>query len=151
MTGNPILILIMDFLDNLLRDLKEQLDLGPDFYAQVKESHRRILDCMIAEDCVGARREMAADLLAVGDYMAQATGSPPFDPAMLGFSRAALYLGGDNGDSPLESPQRMSTALLKALLGEGVDPEIVKRGMVVKQVASGDLYVIVPRERKESE
>ncbi len=150
MTGNPLLILIMDFLDNLLRDLKEQLNLSPEFYEQVKVSHQRILECMIAEDCVGARREMAADLLNVGDHMAKATGDPPFDPAMLGFSRAALYQGG--GGQGLDiAAAGLSPELVADPSGKPVDPEVLRRGMLLRRLGSGDLYLLVPKEEDAEE
>ncbi len=146
MTGNPMLILIMDFLDNLLRDLKEHLDLPKDFYSSIKDSHHRILECMINEDCVGARREMAADLLAVGDHLAEAMGEQPFDPSVLGFSRQALYQGG-NGKAPSKiSPSDISPAVLGSLFGGQMDPNDLSRGMILRHLSSGDLYMMVPAE-----
>lgn len=151
MIGNPMLILIMDFLDNLLRDLKEHLDLSHEFYSSIKESHQRILECMINEDCVGARREMAADLLAVGDHLAQAMGEQPFDPAVLGFSRQALYQGG-NGNAPSTvSPSDISPAVLGAMFGGQMDPKELSRGMLLRHLSSGDLYMMVPNEKSSEE
>lgn len=151
MTGNPMLILIMDFLDNLLRDLKEHLDLSNDFFSTIKDSHRRILDCMINEDCVGARREMAADLLSVGDHIAQAMGEQPFDPAMLGFSRQALYQGG-NGNAPSAvSPSDISPAILGAMFGGQIDPKELSKGMLLRHLSSGDLYMMVPNKEASDE
>jgi GntR family transcriptional repressor for pyruvate dehydrogenase complex len=146
MTGNPMLILIMDFMDNLLRDLKEQLELSPEFYEEVKGSHRRILDCMIKEDCVGARREMAADLLSVGDHMSRAVGDPPFNPAMLGFSREALYQGGD-GQNP--EAASLSPTVLEELLKGQMDPEKLRRALLLRHLGSGDLYMMVPAEKEK--
>jgi GntR family transcriptional repressor for pyruvate dehydrogenase complex len=79
MTGNPMLILIMDFLDNLLRDLKEHSGFASkEFYSSINDSHQRILECMINEDCVGARREMAADSAGGGrSYGPRPWGSRP--------------------------------------------------------------------------
>lgn len=151
MIGNPMLILIMDFLDNLLRDLKEHLNLPQEFYLSIQESHRRILECMIKEDCVGARREMAADLLSVGDHIAQAMGEQPFDPAVLGFSRQALYQGG-NGKAPSTvSPSDISPAVLGALFGGQLGAEDLSRGMLLRHLSSGDLYMMVPAAEKETE
>ena len=148
MAGNPMLILIMDFLDNLLRDLKDHMDLPPEFYSSIKESHRRILDCIINEDCAGARREMAADLLSVGDHIAQAMGEQPFDPAVLGFSRHALYQGG-NGKAPSAvDPSDISPAVLGALFGGQIDPKDLSRGMLLRHLSSGDLYMMVPAEEE---
>lgn len=151
MIGNPMLILIMDFLDNLLRDLKEHLELPHEFYVSINESHRRILACMINEDCVGARREMAADLLSVGDHIAKAMGEQPFDPSVLGFSRHALYQGG-NGKAPSAvSPSDISPAVLGALFGGQMTPEDLSKGMLLRHLSSGDLYMMVPKETEAEE
>lgn len=140
MSGNPILILIIDFLDNLLQDLKEELKPGEDFFRQVRDSHRKIVDCMVREDCVGARREMAADLLQVGNYLADATGSHRFDPTLFGLDQSARYRMPEGGD-----PQGMDPALLQMLAGgNGHDPEKLGKAMMLKSLGSGQLYVLVP-------
>ena len=58
MTQHPILILIMDFIDNLLRDTKSKLKLDAEFYDRVRQSHQRVLKCLRQKDGVGARREV---------------------------------------------------------------------------------------------
>jgi hypothetical protein len=106
---------------------------------------------MINEDCVGARREMALDLLAVGDHLAQATGEPPFDPTVLGFSRHALYQGG-NGNAPSTvSPSDISPAVLGALFGGQIDQASLSKGMLLRHLSSGDLYMMVPNEKEPEE
>jgi GntR family transcriptional repressor for pyruvate dehydrogenase complex len=77
---NPVHILIMDFIDNMLQDIKLKLDLGSEFYTQVAEAHQRILECLIRKDGAGARREITKDILQVGNYLAKLTGVDAFDP-----------------------------------------------------------------------
>ena len=140
LSDNPILILIMDFIDNILRDLKSQLTLGAGFYNDVKARHRRVLSCLTHGDPVGARREITQDILAVGDYMADVTGSVRFDPATLGFDRNGLLAG-------------MSDWRAEAHDGDGTngcapDPILLAQSMLFRQVGSGDLYMLVPRKLK---
>ena len=80
---NPVHILIMDFIDNMLKDIKLNLNLGPEFYSQVAEAHQRVLECLINKDGVGARREIIKDLLEVGNYIAKLSGTDAFEPKML--------------------------------------------------------------------
>ena len=80
MAGNTLLAVLVDFVDDLLKGLKAELNLGQDFYRKVRTSHRFILECMIQKDPVAARVAMANDLVAVGKYMALATKTDPFDP-----------------------------------------------------------------------
>lgn len=146
LTKNPILILMMDFVENILRDLKFELDLGPEFYKKVSQSHRRILDCLVRKDCANARREIAADLLEVGDHLADVTGSPRFDPAELGLNEYALYQ--QDPPSSLAEPTPDPSWGLDRLAAEGIDPEKYKNGLYFRQVGSGDLYLVLPREEK---
>jgi len=83
MTENPILILIMDFIDNILNDIKFQLKLGPEFYLKVEKAHRAILECLKQGDADGARREVTNDLIEVGYELAKLSGTKPFDPSMM--------------------------------------------------------------------
>lgn len=79
MAGNTLLTLIIDFIDNLLEDLKGRLDLGPEFYTEVREAHQTILKCLIQKDPVGAKIAMSEDLLHVGEQLCKVDGSIPFD------------------------------------------------------------------------
>ncbi len=140
LSDNPILILIMDFIDNLLRDLKSQLTLGAGFYSDIKACHRRILDRLMDQDPVGAQREITRDILAVGDYMADISGTVRFDPAVLGFDRNGLPVGmSDRLAEGQEGP---------AMNGSVPDPRLLAQGMLFRQVGSGDLYMLVPRKPK---
>lgn len=140
MTQNPILILIMDFLDSLVKDFKIQLDLDDDFFLTVRDSHRRILDCLERQDHMGARREITKDLLEVGDYLAKATGKPPFEPTEMGLEDPFLVY--EQADQPAFTPM----ALQKAEQLQVVDPSSMQGGMLLKQLGSGDIYLVVPHQ-----
>lgn len=140
LSDNPILILIMDFVDNLLRDMKCQLDLSADFYNQVKRCHRRILDCLVRRDPVGARRELIRDILAIGDYMADVTGTARFDPAASGFESEGSLPGAFDGlaeASPGHSPG-----------GDSFDSTLLAKGLLFRHVGSGELYMLAPFHEK---
>jgi GntR family transcriptional regulator, transcriptional repressor for pyruvate dehydrogenase complex len=83
MTGNTLLILIVDFVDNLLDSIKSKAKLGTDFYREVRKEHQRILTFLIQKDGPGAARAMTRDILEVDRYLSRVTGSIPFDPAEL--------------------------------------------------------------------
>jgi GntR family transcriptional regulator, transcriptional repressor for pyruvate dehydrogenase complex len=146
MSQNPLLILIMDFVDNLLRDAKYKLELNPEFYQEVREAHRRILACLERHDAAGARRELVSDLLTVDRHMAAQAGTPPFDPAHLGLNLDAQYVGGDGDghrdwDGSLDS---LAPEAIEGLFGRALAPEEIKRGMLLKRVGTGGLYLVVP-------
>ncbi|MBA4392192.1 MAG: FadR family transcriptional regulator [Desulfobacca sp.] len=83
LTENTLLILIVDFVDNLLESIKSKARLGPTFYKDVQKSHQKILDCIIKKDGSGAALAMAQDLLTVDRHLSRVKGSFPFDPAEL--------------------------------------------------------------------
>jgi len=82
-THNPILILITDFIDNLLSDIKIKVNLGDDFYQKVRAFHEQTLQALRDHDVNGAIQGMIADVLFVGDRIATLLDSPKFDPALL--------------------------------------------------------------------
>lgn len=77
---NTLLILIVDFVDNLLDSLKSKTKLGPTFYKDVQKSHQKILDHIIKKDGSGAAQAMTQDLLDVDRHLCRVMGSFPFDP-----------------------------------------------------------------------
>jgi GntR family transcriptional repressor for pyruvate dehydrogenase complex len=82
-TGNTLLILMVDFVDNLLDSIKSKAPLGPDFYRDVRKSHQQILSCITKKDGPGAALAMTRDLLEVDRHLSRVMGSFPFDPAEL--------------------------------------------------------------------
>lgn len=143
MTENPILILVMDFIDNILNDIKFNLDLGPEFYHQVAKSHRAILECLKQKDGVGARREITDDLLIVGNHMAKLNGTQPFDPASLLSDN--LPLPPQQTHLSLDRPSSDVSILskdLQQIFGEDLADRLQKRGVIFKRMGTGELFFI---------
>lgn len=80
LAGNSMLVLIVDFIENHLDEIKQSLDLPGEFYEKVREAHRRIVDCLEEKDPEGAGEAMTRDVLEVGRYMAVKLGEKPFEP-----------------------------------------------------------------------
>lgn len=80
LTGNSMLILIVDFIENHLDAIKQSLELPAEFYGKVREAHRRIVDCLEEKDPKGVSDAMTRDVLEVGRYMAEKLGETPFEP-----------------------------------------------------------------------
>jgi GntR family transcriptional repressor for pyruvate dehydrogenase complex len=80
LTENTLLILLVDFIDNLLNSLKSKLKLEPEFHQDVRQSHEAILDCIRRSDAEGAAAAMVHDLLEVDRYMSGLMKTRPFDP-----------------------------------------------------------------------
>jgi GntR family transcriptional repressor for pyruvate dehydrogenase complex len=142
MTENPILILVMDFIDNILNDVKFQLDPGAEFYHNVAKAHQAILECLRQKDGVGARREIVNDLLEVGNHLANLSRTQPFDPTMLldetlplPFHRTSLSL-----DQSLN--QVLLSKDLKQIFDEETADKLHKQGVVFRRIGTGELYFI---------
>jgi GntR family transcriptional repressor for pyruvate dehydrogenase complex len=142
MTENPILILVMDFIDNILDDIKFQLDPGPEFYHKVAKAHQAILECLRQKDGVGARKEIVNDLLEVGNHLANLSGTQPFDPAMLLDENLPFR----PHPTSLSLDQSLNEVLLskdlQQILGEDLADRIHKQGVVFRRIGTGELYFI---------
>lgn len=57
-TGNPILMFILDFVENLLIDTKEILQPGEEFSKKVLNAHKRIYNALLERNPQKARKEM---------------------------------------------------------------------------------------------
>jgi GntR family transcriptional repressor for pyruvate dehydrogenase complex len=151
LTHNPILILIMDFIDNLLTDMKSKSTLGADFYGRVKKSHTQILDCLIRRDGAAARRVIIADILSVGYSMAQVLGTAHFDPVNL---RDDSFLPfqeiGKRTKEKIEADLESGSAFPPLSDKSAVSPQQPQE-MLFERVGSGDLYLLVLRDRKKDE
>jgi GntR family transcriptional repressor for pyruvate dehydrogenase complex len=142
MTENPILILVMDFIDNILDDIKFQLDPGAEFYHKVVKAHQAILECLKQKDGVGARREIVNDLLEVGNHLANLSGTQPFDPAMLLDENLPFrpYPTSLSLDRSLN--EVLLSKDLQQILGEDLADRIHKQGVVFRRIGTGELYFI---------
>ena len=70
-TKNPILIFILDFVENLLTDVKKVLQPGRDFSDKVVEGHQLILKALENKDEDKAAEEMFRDVVAVEESLIQ--------------------------------------------------------------------------------
>jgi GntR family transcriptional repressor for pyruvate dehydrogenase complex len=57
-SGNPVMVLILDFVNSLLTDIKGHLKPGPEFSGQVVAAHQRVLDAIMAGDGEAAAEAM---------------------------------------------------------------------------------------------
>jgi DNA-binding FadR family transcriptional regulator len=80
-TNNSMLILIVDFIESHLDEIKQSLDLPAEFYTRVRQAHRRIVSCLAEQDPDGVSEAMTEDVLEVGHYLAERMGEKPFEPA----------------------------------------------------------------------
>ena len=70
-TGNPILILILDFVENLLDDFKKILKPDKDFMGSVLGAHESIYGALAKHDADTAAAEMLEHILEVEAYLAR--------------------------------------------------------------------------------
>jgi len=132
MAGNTLLTLLIDFIDNLLEDRKKSLDLGPEFYREVRQAHQIILECLIQKDSVAAGIAMTNDLLWVGEQLCKVDGSVPFDPLELAknISLSDLHLGLN----------------WKARVVADTAPCLKEEGALIKRIGSGKFCLFVGRD-----
>lgn len=149
MTENPILILVMDFIDNILDDIKFQLDPGAEFYHKVAKSHQAILECLKQKDGVGARREIVNDLLEVGNHLANLSGTQPFDPAMLVDENLPFRPHQTSLSLDRSLNEVLLSKDLQQILGEDLADRIHKQGVVFRRIGTGELYFIALHHRGE--
>ena len=117
-TNNSLLILIIDFIDNLLDEVKQSMELGAEFHKEIKDSHRKIIECLVKKDSEGAGRAMADDVVMVGRIMSEKMGEESFDPSRF-------------------DPQ--VDTILRSLAGAG-------SAKLLQDLGSADMYLVVPHE-----
>ncbi len=64
-TGNPILMFILDFVENLLIDTKEILKPGKEFSIKVLKAHKRIYHALLKKDVEKVHEEMVRHIREV--------------------------------------------------------------------------------------
>jgi GntR family transcriptional repressor for pyruvate dehydrogenase complex len=149
MTENPILILVMDFIDNILDDIKFQLNPGAEFYHKVAKAHQAILECLKQKDGVGARREIVNDLLEVGNHLANLSGTQPFDPAMLLDENLPFRPHPTSLSLDRSLNEVLLSKDLQQILGEDLADRIHKQGVVFRRIGTGELYFIALHHQDE--
>lgn len=75
--GNPLLILLQDFIETLLERTKLRLNPGSTFSEKSYEHHSRILEALRAHDAERARAAMVEDLLSVEQCLFSIDSSEP--------------------------------------------------------------------------
>ncbi len=147
MTENPILILVMDFIDNILNDIKFQLDPGAEFYHKVAKAHQAILECLKQKDGIGARREIVNDLLEVGNHLARLSGAQPFDPSMLLDENLPFRPFQTSIPVDRSLKEVLLTKDLEQIFGEDLANRLHKQGVVFRRIGTGELYFIALNSR----
>lgn len=97
-TNNSMLILIVDFIESHLDAIKQSLDLPAEFYARVREAHRRILSCLKEQDPDGVSEAMTRDVIEVGRFLAEQLGEEPFEPADFNLAHGDQVLGPERAE-----------------------------------------------------
>lgn len=143
-THNPILILVSDFIDNLLTDLKVQVNLDDDFYRKVRSFHRQALDLLKSHDVEQAIRIMLTDILYVDEKIALCLRTERFDPCLL--SNAFVPAAADSGPDSMAGRD-----FIRERPGSPADignaPSSQDPGkMLLREVSSGKLYLYVGEE-----
>jgi GntR family transcriptional repressor for pyruvate dehydrogenase complex len=143
-THNPILILLMDFIDNLVADIKIKGGLGADFYAAVTVYHRRTLDCIRRRDAAGAIAAIREDILFVGRTMAARLNCSAFEPtAGDGLSAAADWPPDGTGGSQRKNEEDIPEEV-KRDADPAATPESPASRLILRHVVSGRLYAFEP-------
>lgn len=127
-TKNPMLIVAVDFADNILKSIKVKLALEEPFYRMVKEHHKILLTCLIAKDSQAAAVMMTNDLLEVGKSIALLCNCAAFDPSEL--TRQTLVV-----DSLLSSIHLQRVV-------HADDPLLYEPGVVYRKVGDSNLRLI---------
>lgn len=144
-TSNSMLILIVDFIESLLDEIKQSVKLGADFYTMVQGAHQGILDCLTQGDGEGASKAMAEDVLMVGKYLSGLMGEKVFDPSDYGLDRSLPFPAGQFFGTELALKRGAADQL------EAVElmPHELANARVLKKTGSADLYLIVPHNSEE--
>ncbi len=69
LTRNPILILVLDFVESMLDDFKSVLKPDSEFFETVLDAHDRIYDAIKNRNAELASKEMLDHVVAVGDHL----------------------------------------------------------------------------------
>ncbi len=150
LTHNPILIVIMDFIDSLISDLKIRIDLGSEFYQHVRGFHEQVLHCLENKDVLGAIKGITADILFVGDFMARKQNTQPFDPAVLGFDPEGENYSCNGGG--LEKNNQSDA--YKTLLNNQHQTTTTadkSEDLIFRHLGTGELYRVVKHQDGNSE
>ncbi len=133
-SDNPLLIMLMDFIESLLADLKVTLNPGREFYRDVAQDHHKIIACFKGKDGVGVKKEMAAHVLRVGNHLAILAETAPFNPSNFEGDHflhteagpaTYPYMSGNDGPLPAEAQKSLQ-----------------ELGVLLRHVGKSDLYFV---------
>jgi len=124
MTGNPILTMIVRVICDLLHAIKAKIDLDINFYNDVRNTHKIILECMIQKDQIATTIAMRNDVLESGRYLSERLNREAYRPEM-SYEANQLSMLGENS----------------RIITEG-DPAFEKTGAVFRRVGSSRLYLL---------
>jgi Transcriptional regulators len=68
-TKNPLLMLIVDFIESLMADSKSLIKPNKKMLASIVDAHERIYQAIVEKDSDRARTEMSRHIIEVEDYM----------------------------------------------------------------------------------
>lgn len=142
LTQNSMLILIIDFIESLLNEIKNLLQLDADFYAMVNDGHRNIMTYLVKGDAIGASRAMADDVILVGTYLSEKLGESAFVPKDCGISDHPAHPATPSGKMAAETPGGLEG--IKSIASLNLDSEEMSEAKILKALGSADLYLIVP-------
>ena len=131
---NPLLILLMDFIESLLADLKVKLNPGSEFYDEVEQDHFKIIECFRRKDGAGVRTEMASHVLRVGQHLANLAGSAPF--SALEFQQVGPAV------PSMDAKDQLNGSAHEHLLPSPAQKSLEDLGLLLRHVGNGDLYLI---------
>jgi GntR family transcriptional repressor for pyruvate dehydrogenase complex len=86
-TGNPILVMILDFVNNLLTDVKHHLKPGRDFSRKVLGAHQKIITAILGKDGDAVAKHMFDHICEVEtelEQVKQAVDAPADEAAKAG-------------------------------------------------------------------
>lgn len=140
---NPFLILLLDFSENLLADVKRQLQPKADFYDEILRDHLNILEYFKNKDIAGAGRAMAEHVLCVGDHLARIANLAPFRP----------YDMNPDGCPHVETeqPGNASPSLGEDILHRAAAAISGDSRMLLRHVGTGELYLVELTDKKHAD
>lgn len=89
-TGNPLLVLMIDFVESLLKDFKDTLKLDESFCRSILEAHEKIYQAILEKDSERAAREMYIDVVDVESQLVKLEKDAGRDQTFSFFQNSAL-------------------------------------------------------------
>lgn len=150
-TGNTMLILVVDILESLINEIKQVVQLETDFYTMVSNAHQEILNFLIKGDTAAASAAMATDVIMVGRHLAGVLGEDFTDPS--GY-RIGCFPVTDTPAPAKAKPKQPAIVQdysnLATVATANLNPEDLANAKVLRSLDGADLYLIVPHATEET-